>query len=115
MTDPVRGSGPLAGDDLVTSGPIDDPATTDRANPRWDDPTSPMPDAQPLTNPDGSPDVLPPRTPGLPQEAPADLGTPQDAAAQELGGQLESGRDDIREGRGDTQANPALAEGGDNG
>ena len=141
---PPRGSGPLAGD-VVTGGPIDDPTTTDRANPRWEDPSSPAPDAQPLSNPDGSTDVLPPNTfPQMPGDLPDpqgdplsgpdtfagtapdrfsapgtltgdESGTPQDQAAQPLEGQLEVGRDNIREGRGDTQSNPALAEGGDNG
>lgn len=106
MTDPAKGSGPVAGGDIITGGPIDDPATADRSHPQGD--------GQPLTNPDGSPDVLPPRT-AFPQEAPADRGTPQDQAAQDLSGQLETGRDNIREGRGDTQPNPALAEGGDSG
>jgi len=102
MSDLPRGSGPLADRDIVTGGPIDDPATADRANPRWNDPTSPAPDAQPLGGPEGTREVLPP-----------DAGTPQDQAAQVLGGQLEEGRHNIREGRGDTQSNPALAEGGD--
>ena len=44
-----------------------------------------------------------------------ETGTPQDQAAQPLDGLLESGTDNIREGRGDVQSNPALAEGGDNG
>jgi len=116
MSDLPRGSGPLAGDDVVTGGPIDDPAMTDRANPRWEDPTSPVPDAQPLANPDGSTDVLPPRSPGLPDVRSggdaSGRGTPQDQAARELGGQLDVGTDNIREGRGDTQSNPAMAEGG---
>lgn len=115
MTDHARGSGPLTGGDIVTGGPIDDPATSDRGGPRWDDPTAPRPDGQPLTNPDGSPDVLPPRAPVIPQDVPSDRGTPQDQAAQDLAGQLETGRDNIREGRGGSQSNPALAEGGDNG
>ena len=113
MSELPRGSGPLAGD-IITGGPIDDPATTDRANPRWDDPTSPVPDAQPLSHPDGSTDVLPPPSPdarGALGDAPG--GTPQDQSAQPLTGQLEEGRNNIREGRGGTQSNPALAEGGD--
>ena len=113
MSDLPRGSGPLAGD-IVTGGPIDDPATADRANPRWADPTSPSPDAQPLASRHGSPDVLPPPPPGHdPMAGGAPGGTPQDQAAQPLVGQLEEGRDNIREGRGDTQSTPALAEGGD--
>ena len=112
MSDLPRGSGPLAGD-IVTGGPIDDPSLADRANPRWNDPTSPVPDGQPLTNPDGSPDVLPPRGPVIPQDAPGEGGTPQDAAAREIEGQLELGRDNILEGRGSSQSNPALAEGGE--
>ena len=52
-----RGEGPLA--EVPMGGPIDDPAMADRANPRWDDPTSPEPDAQPLTGPGGTPNVLP--------------------------------------------------------
>ena len=117
MTDRSPGSGPLADRDIVTGGPIDDPATTDRNNPAWaPDPTAPAPDVQPLTNPDGSTDVLPPETSPEPRsEAPDAQGTPQDQAAQPLAGQLDVGRDNIREGRGDTLANPALAEGGDNG
>jgi hypothetical protein len=114
MSDLPRGSGPLAGD-IVTGGPIDDPVTTDRANPRWADPTSPTPDAQPLSNPDDSTDVLPPPSPDAMPAGGGVGGTPQDQAAQPLAGQLEEGRDNIREGRGDTQSNPALAEGGDNG
>lgn len=110
MSDLPRGSGPLADDAIITGGPIDDPTTADRANPRWEDPTAPTPDAQPLANPDGTPDVLPPRDAAVPMAAPG--GTPQDQAAQELGGQLDEGRDNIREGRGDPVANPALAEGG---
>jgi hypothetical protein len=131
MSDEPRGSGPLAGD--VTGGPIDDPALADRANPRWEDPTSPEPDAQPLTNPDGSPNVLPPdpipQQPGIQPDPQGDPlggpdsvgdaldheGTPQDQAAQVLEGELEVGKDNIRLGLGDTQPNPALAEGGDNG
>jgi hypothetical protein len=112
MTDLPRGSGPLA-QGGITGGPIDDPTLADHANPRWDDPTSPVPDGQPLTNRDGSPDVLPPRDPVLPQEAPGDGGTLQDPAARELEGQLEAGIDNIVEGRGGSQSNPALAEGGE--
>jgi hypothetical protein len=44
-----------------------------------------------------------------------ETGTSQDQAAQPLDGLLESGTDNILEGRGDVQSNPALAEGGDNG
>jgi hypothetical protein len=118
MNDLPRGSGPLAGD-IVTGGPIDDPATADQANPRWADPTSPSPDAEPLSAP-GDADIPQPPLPDGPPGvggAPGDAqgGTPQDQAAQPLLGQLEVGRDNIREGRGDTQSNPALAEGGDNG
>ncbi len=54
-----RGEGPLAGAEPVSGQPIDDPALADRANPRWDDPTSPQPDAQPLGNADGTPNVMP--------------------------------------------------------
>ncbi len=109
------GSGPLAGSDRVSGGPIDDPAMADRANPRWDDATAPRPDAQSPTNPDGSPNVMPGEHVELPMpDAPErKLGTTQDQAARAL--EPEVGRDNIREGRGGGAPNPALAEGGEGG
>lgn len=105
------GHGPLA--DTPVGGPIDDPALTDRANPRWDG-TTPEPDAQPLRNADGSPDTMPPRSPQRPEDHPAhDRLT--DAAARPLSGDDEVGRDNIAEGKGGEVSNPALAEGGDSG
>jgi hypothetical protein len=119
MDDP-KGTGPLSGLPDATGGPIDDPALTDKANPRWDEPAAPKPDAQPLGNPDGSPNVTAPgqfpQQPGETLRGPATLddhGTQEDQAAQPLA--EEYGRDNIREGRGGGQPNPALAEGGDNG
>ncbi|MFN8619912.1 MAG: hypothetical protein U0869_04065 [Chloroflexota bacterium] len=131
MSDLRSGSGPLADRDIVTGGPIDDPAMADRNNPRWaEDPSAAAPDATPLGGPgDTGTDVEPPATiPQLPGDLPdpqgdplagpdtfAATGTPQDQAAQPLEGELDVGRDNIREGRGDVVPNPALAEGGDNG
>lgn len=105
-----RGSGPLA-DSEPTGGPIDDPTMADRANPRWDDPTAPQPDAQPSANEDGSPNVMPPATLGT-TFGEAD---PAEQAARPLEGRDEPGSDNIREGRGGGTPNPALAEGGDHG
>ena len=85
MDDIARGTGPLAGVE-PEGGPIDDPSTADRANPRWEDPTRPEPDAPPLGRPD--------------------------QAAQPLSGRAEPGSDNIREGRGGGGPNPSLAEGG---
>jgi hypothetical protein len=107
-------------------GPIDDPALADRANPRWDDPTAPQPDAQPLTNEDGTPNVMPPETVPAPAQALAgsvaagmasseERIPPEDQAARMLEGRDEPGSDNIREGRGGGTPNPALAEGGDHG
>lgn len=117
MRDPAHGPGPLADREIVTGGPIDDPSAAAPGTDRLTEPTTPRPDAQPLTNPDGTPDVLPPEEIAAPPAALPDpaSGTPQDESAHVLSGLLETGRDNIREGRGDTQANPALAEGGDNG
>jgi hypothetical protein len=84
MDETPRGRGPLAGTE-PQGGPIDDPALADRANPRWDDPTTPEPDAPPL----GS-----------------------DQAARPLSGRAEPGTDNILEGRGGGTPNPSLAEGG---
>ena len=114
----ITGSGPLADPGTVIGGPIDDPSLADRNNPRWstaDDATLPTPDAPPLGDGPGTSDVgsdLAPRSAGA---AGDETGTPQDQAAQPLEGLLETGTDNIREGRGDVQSNPALAEGGDNG
>jgi hypothetical protein len=98
-------------------GPIDDPSTVQRGvSVTGPSPTDSLPDAQPLTNPDGSPDVLPPErfVPG-PGSDPAGVGTRQDPNAQELPGDEVAGPDNIREGRGGGQPNPSLAEGGDSG
>ena len=110
MDDLPKGSGPLA--DTVFEGPIDDPSTADRANPRWADGDAAEPHAQPTTNADGSPNVMPPRsavesTPGASDAG----GTPQDQAAQESS--VTPGSDNIRQGLGEGQPNPALAEGGE--
>jgi len=117
MDDPEipSGEGPLAGDLPDTGRPIDDPTLADRANPRWDDPTSPQPDAQPLANPDGSPNVMPAGHLESPIPSPhaIDGGTAQDQAARPL--ETEIGRDNIRQGLGGGAANPALAEGGEGG
>lgn len=106
-----EGDGPLAGSE-PTGRPIDDPALADRANPRWDEPTSPQPDAQPLGNPDGSPNVMPADDVHLPMPDAGERreGTLQDQAARSL--DPDAGSDNIREGRGGGAANPALAEGG---
>lgn len=114
-TDALKGDGPLADAEPDTGNPIDDPAMADRSNPRWDDPTSPKPDAQPLADPEGASNVLPRRHPTVPYPSPEERahGTPQDQAARPL--DPEVGRDNIREGRGGGTPNPALAEGGDNG
>jgi hypothetical protein len=110
-----RGEGPLAGTEPVTGQPIDDPALADHANPRWDDPTSPQPDAQPLGNADGTPNVMPPERVDVPAATPheREQGTDQDQAARPLDADV--GRDNIREGRGGGTPNPAMAEGGDSG
>lgn len=105
----VPGSpGPLADPGTVTGGPIDDPALTDRNNPRWSEGQAGSGEA---AGSGGSPSVAPRSAGALDEET----GTPQDQAAQPLEGLLETGTDNIREGRGDVQSNPALAEGGDNG
>jgi hypothetical protein len=117
MSDTPRGTGPLAGSE-PTGGPIDDPALADRANPRWSDPTTPEPDAQPIAHPDGTPNVLPPRSLEEPGAVPSMTSTadePEDQAAQPLSGRAEPGSDNIREGRGGGAANPSLAEGGEGG
>lgn len=109
------GTGPLADALPDTGRPIDDPALADRANPRWDDPTSPQPDAQPLANPDGTPNVMPAgqvQSP-IPEPRAVDGGTAQDQAARTL--ESEIGGDNIRHGLGGGAANPALAEGGEAG
>jgi hypothetical protein len=120
MTDHAKGQGPLAGIADGIGRPIDDPALADKANPRWDDPATPQPDAQPLGGPEGPSDVTPPdafpQQPGDTLRGPVTLddhGTQEDQAAQLL--EDDYGRDNIREGRGGGQPNPALAEGGDNG
>jgi hypothetical protein len=95
----------------VTGGPIDDPATADRANPRWAGDASLRPEAQPLTNADGSPNVMPPVDTTTPATEPIDGGTPQDQVAQEL--PVVPGTDNIRDGVDTGQPNPALAEGGE--
>lgn len=117
----ITGSGPLADPGTVTGGPIDDPTLADRNNPRWSEggeATMPMPDAPPIGGPGADDDgaagsgVPAPRSAGAVAE---ETGTSQDQAAQPLDGLLESGTDNIVEGRGAVQSNPALAEGGDNG
>ena len=112
-SDPELPSGaePLVDAEPVTGRPIDDPSLADRANPRWDDPASPRPDAQPLANPDGTPNVLPSSEP--PPVSDLEQGTPQDQAARVM--DPETGRDNIRRGRGGGAPNPALAEGGESG
>jgi hypothetical protein len=113
MDDSPRGAGPLA-DDLPGGGPIDDPAMADRANPRWDDPTSPEPDAQALAGPGGTPNVLPqPPTTGRATIPSVPFDEPQDQAARDLDDRDEPGSDNIREGRGGGTPNPSLAEGGE--
>lgn len=117
VIDHPTGSGPLAGSEPDVGRPIDDPTLADRANPRWDDPAAPhVDDAQPSTNPDGSPNVMPTEDPGVgsPSQERRSSGTDEDQAAGVIGSD-EPGRDNIREGRGGGAANPALAEGGDNG
>ena len=109
MSDHREGLGPLA--DVVTGGPIDDPATADRANPRWAVDPSLRPEAQQLKNTDGSPNVMPPVESTTPAPGPIDGGTPQDQAAQEL--PVVPGTDNIRDGVDTGQPNPALAEGGE--
>ena len=76
---------------------------------------SPRPDAQPLANPDGTPNVMPAEDVGVPVATSAERehGTEQDQAARPLDADV--GSDNIREGRGGGAPNPALAEGGDNG
>jgi hypothetical protein len=117
MSDMPRGDGPLAGNE-PTGGPIDDPALADRANPRWSDPTAPEPDAQPMAHPDGTPNVLPPRSleePGGIASTKSDEGDPEDQAARPLSGRAEPGSDNILAGRGGGTPNPSLAEGGEGG
>jgi hypothetical protein len=108
---PPTGVGPLAGAEPDTGRPIDDPTVSDRANPRWEGASPTLP-AQPLANPDGTPNVLPSSeaTGSAPQEA-LEQGTLQDQAARVM--DPEVGRDNIREGRGGGTPNPAAAEGGD--
>jgi hypothetical protein len=110
-----RGEGPLAGAEPAGGQPIDDPALSDRANPRWDDPTSPKPDAQPLANPDDTPNVMPADQVDVPTATPEERerGTDQDQAARPLDPDI--GSDNIREGRGGGTANPSMAEGGESG
>jgi hypothetical protein len=114
MSDIPRGSGPLAGNE-PTGGPIDDPALADRANPRWADPTSPRPDAQPLAEPGSTPNVLP-QGPGeehAPTAAPGPGEKLEDQGARDLEDRAEPGSDNIRMGRGGGTPNPSLAEGGE--
>jgi hypothetical protein len=113
--DGPSGEGPLTGAEPDTGRPIDDPALADRANPRWDDPTAPEPDAQPLANPDGTPNVMPAGHVEMPIPEPgqAGAGTAQDQAARPI--EPEIGRDTIRQGLGGGAPNPALAEGGEAG
>jgi hypothetical protein len=117
VIDHPTGSGPLADSEPDVGRPIDDPTLADRSNPRWDDPAAPHvdDDAQPSTNPDGSPNVMPTEDPdiGVPV-GDTGSGTDEDQAARTVGTD-QPGRDNIREGRGGGTANPALAEGGDNG
>ena len=117
MSHDPRGEGPLAGNEPA-GGPIDDPALADRANPRWSDPTASEPDAQPMAHPDGTPNVLPPRSleePGsVPSMASGEM-EPEDQAAQPLSGRAEPGSDNILAGRGGGTPNPSLAEGGEGG
>lgn len=112
---PRAGVGPLAGAEPATGRPIDDPVLADRANPRWADPSAPKPDAQPLANPDGTPNVMPPDEVTMPVADPyqGEYGTPQDQAARPIDSDI--GSDNIREGRGGGASNPALAEGGESG
>ena len=114
MSDIPRGSGPLAGNE-PTGGPIDDPALADRANPRWADPTSPEPDAQPLGQPDGTPNVLPQGSADehMPKAPPGMNDKPQDQGARDLDDRAEPGSDNILTGRGGGSPNPSLAEGGE--
>ena len=98
-------------DETVTGGPIDDPATADRANPRWAGGASLRPEAQPLTNADGSPNIMPGGEATIPVPGPIGGGTTQDQAAQEL--PTVPGSNNIRDGLGAGQPNPALAEGGE--
>lgn len=113
--DGPTGTGPLADAEPDTGRPIDDPVLADRANPRWSDPSSPHPDAQPLANPDGTPNVMPSGHADMPIPEPSELegGTAQDQAARAIEGEI--GRDTIRQGLGGGAANPALAEGGEAG
>jgi hypothetical protein len=109
------GRGPLADAEPDTGRPIDDPVLADRSNPRWDDPTAPQPDAQPLAGPDGTPNVMPTGHVEslIPDPGDAVGGTAQDQAAQQL--ESEIGRDTNRQGLGGGAPNPALAEGGEAG
>jgi len=106
--------GPLAGREPAGRRPIEDPALADRANPRWTDDDLPR-GAQSLSNPDGTPNVMPPRELEVPVATPEEHehGTAQDQAARTLDPDV--GRDNIREGRGGGTPNPSLAEGGENG
>jgi hypothetical protein len=120
-TEPTRhepevpvGEGPLADAEPDTGRPIDDPALADNANPRWVDPTAPQPDAQPLANPDGTPNVMPSGHAEMPIPMPSEhAGTAQDQAARPI--EPEIGRDNIAQGLGGGAPNPALAEGGEAG
>jgi hypothetical protein len=109
------GSGPLAGSEPATGRPIDDPSLADRATTRWQDAAAPAPDAQPLANPDGSPNVMPADdvAPPMADDEQRMHGTPQDQAARPM--EPEPGRDNIAAGRGGGTPNPALAEGGESG
>lgn len=113
--DRTHGAGPLSDAEPVAGKPIEDPALADRANPRWDEREPSAAGAQPLANPDGSPNVMPPEEPHVPMPPPEERrrGTREDQAARPL--EPEVGRDNIREGRGGGTPNPALAEGGENG
>lgn len=117
--DHPTGTGPLAGSEPDVGRPIDDPSLADRSDPRWDDPATPKVDGDPqsLTNPDGSPNVMPTQDPEVQIPDPSDsvIGTEQDQAARPIDDDGEGGRDNIRQGLGGGAANPALAEGGDNG
>ena len=111
--EPLTGHGPLADAEPDTGRPIDDPVLADRANPRWHDTSAPEPDAQPLANRDGSPNVMPAAHVVSLLPTSDDGGTPQDQAARII--ESDIGRDNIRQGLGGGSANPALAEGGEAG
>ena len=109
--EPPSGAGPLAGAEPDTGQPVDDPTLSDHANPRWEDRGGPGPVSQSLTNPDGTPNVLPSSVAPesvLPEAL--DHGTLQDQAALVMDPEVSG--DNIREGRGGGTPNPAAAEGG---